>query len=229
MRLASNTVHVRDSSGLGTMQSTILDVYESVVLSRIFDRPDPVVIDVGANIGQFTNAVKLFYPGARIVAFEPDPDVFLDLQTNTARLGSIDVRNIALGARSGVQTFNRNVLSGMSSFRPVEDPRRLRGTIEVVVEPLDEVIDESVSPDLVKIDVEGYELETLQGATKTLRRTRFLLIELSLNRPSGITNLEVIRALADIAPGARIVRFGRPLGDPVRPEGQDALIDLNSF
>jgi FkbM family methyltransferase len=218
---------IRDLGGLGTLQSTILDVCETFGQADILGRPDPLIIDVGANIGQFTNAVKLLYPMARVIAFEPDPEVFEDLRTNTASLDLVELHNVALGAQSTVLPFHRHVVSGASTFREIADPVFLRSTLDVAVERMDDIVAEDISPDLVKIDVEGYELETVRGAIETSRRARFLLLELSLGRPSGANNLRVIRVIADILPAARVVRFGRPLGDPSRPDCQDVLIALN--
>ena len=80
--------------------------------------------------------------------------------------------------------------------------------------------------DLVKIDVEGFEIEVLRGATALLGRTRYLLIELSLGREDSTANLEVLRT-STTSPRARIVRMGRPLGNPNAPICQDVLIDLD--
>ena len=176
---------IRDLGGLGTMQSTILDVYEAFGAHDFFGRPDPLIVDVGANIGQFTNAMKLLFPGARVIAFEPDPEVFADLRTNTASLESVELHNMALGANSTVSTFYRHELSGMSTLAEPQEPLRIRATLDVSVERMDDVVAEAVFPDLVKIDVEGYELETIRGAAKTIQRARFLLLELSLDRPAG--------------------------------------------
>ena len=123
IRLANNAVLIRDLSGLGTLQSTILDVYETLILANLFSRPNPVIVDVGANIGQFTNAVKLFYPDARVIAFEPDPEVFADLETNTAGLSNVTLHNEALGSEAGMLLFHRRVLSGMSSFLELSGAR----------------------------------------------------------------------------------------------------------
>lgn len=217
---------IRDVAGLGTMQSTILDAFETLGTSDILGRADPVIVDVGANIGQFTNAIKLLYPRARIIAFEPDPEVFADLRTNTTSLRMVELHNVALGAQYGTLPFHRHELSGMSTLAAIQDPSRIRRTLDVAVERMDDIVAESVFPDLIKIDVEGFELETIQGATRTLQRARFLLLELSLGRPSGVNNLQVIRAITDSVPSARAIRFGRPLGDPSCPDGQDILFAL---
>jgi FkbM family methyltransferase len=226
MQVGPMSMVIRDVSGLGTLQSTVLDTNDSFGSVDILGRQDPIVVDVGANVGQFTNAIKLLYPGARVIAFEPDPDVFQDLRLNTATLGQIELHNVALGAEFATLLFHRHLLSGMSSFTPIAEASLLKGSLALEVKRMDDVISDDIAPDLVKIDVEGHELETVRGASSTLSRTRFLLIEIGLNRQSGRNNLQLLRAIAEIAPEAHVLKFGRPLGDAARPDCQDVLIEM---
>ena len=227
LRLRANAMVIRDFAALGTLQSAILDVRDTLVATEIFDRPDPLIIDVGANIGQFTNAVKLFLPGARVIAFEPDPEVFRDLEINTSRMPDVELHNVAIGERSETLPFRRLALSVMSTFSEVFEPSDVRGVVELPLQRLDDEIGKHLLPDLVKIDVEGYEWQALQGAVETLRRARYLLIEVSLGRQlSGESNLRVLRSVVDIVPSARAVKFGRPLGEEALPYCQDILVAL---
>jgi FkbM family methyltransferase len=228
LRLGNNSILIRDFTALGTLQSSIVDVHETIVTTAVFDRRDPMVIDVGANIGQFTNALKLFYPGAHIIAFEPDPAVFKDLAMNTAKLSNIELYNFAIGEKSTTRPFHRHSLSVMSTFTEITGPH-LVGKIDLPVKRLDEVIARDVFPDLVKIDVEGSELQALQGAVDVIKRSRFLLVELSLGRAySGGDGLQVLETILKIDSGARAVKFGRPLGNRSRPDCQDVLIELST-
>jgi len=215
---------LRDISGLGTLQSNIVDVHDQIVSTGILG-PRPVVIDVGANIGQFVNAVKLFHPDARVTCFEPDPRSFADLVINTAHLDEVRGHNVGLGAEAAVRPFFRHQVSVVSSFSEMAEHRD--GTQEVLhleVRRLDEMVPGDVQPDLVKIDVEGFEREVLAGGWNTLRRSRFLLIELSLHRHDGRQNLKLLQEIAEHLPEASLLRFGRPLGDARRPDCQDVLI-----
>jgi len=217
---------LRDISGLGTLQSSIVDTYNEVVMADILPE-EPLVIDVGANIGQFVNAAKLFFPRARVVCFEPDPETFLDLRRNTAGLPRVEVHNVGLGERDETITYYRQKLSAMSSFsRGADLVADRRGAIALRVVRLDDLVDRSTCPDLVKVDVEGFERKVLEGGWETIKRSRYLLIELSLTRSEGVENLELLRDVADHVPGASILRFGRPLGEKNRPTCQDVLIAL---
>jgi FkbM family methyltransferase len=217
---------IRDISGFGTLQSSIIDFFDDVVSSGILG-PASFIVDVGANVGQFCNAAKLFFPQAHIVSFEPDPQTYADLQVNTHELRDVELHNIGLGDRDDVLTFYRHELSVMSSFSAqADDMAHHHGSTELPVRRLDAVLDPDDRPDLLKIDVEGFERQVLQGAWETVLRSRYVLIELSLGRADGAANLQLLRDIVEHAPNAAIIRFGRPLGGTHRPVCQDVLISM---
>jgi FkbM family methyltransferase len=215
---------IRSISGFGTLQSSIVDFFDDVVSPGVLG-PAPLIVDVGANVGQFANAAKLFFPAAHVVSFEPDPDTCADLRVNTHVLRDVELHNIGLGDRDDVLRFYRHELSVMSSFSAqADDVARRRGSTELPVRRLDAVLDSGDRPDLLKIDVEGFERQVLEGAWETVSRSRYVLIELSLGRPDGAGNLQLLRDIVAHVPSAAIVRFGRPLGGTRRPMCQDVLI-----
>jgi FkbM family methyltransferase len=226
--LGSLRMTFSDVSGLGTFQSNIVDVFNEIVQTELITRRDPFVIDVGANIGQFTNAIKLFFPAARVIAFEPDPDVFAALERNTARLGGVAMHNFALGGTTSTLPFHRHRLSTMSSFSPLDNSEDLVDVLNVPVRRLDDVLGDTDQPDLVKVDAEASEVEVLAGATATLQRAAFLVVEVSLGTTSGRYNLEVFEVIRRACPEAHILRYGRQLGDPKRPQCQDVVLALRA-
>jgi FkbM family methyltransferase len=220
------SLQIRNISGIGTLQSSIVDFFDDVVSSDLLGST-PLIVDVGANVGQFANAAKLFFPEARVISFEPDPETYADLQVNTHGLRDVELHNIGLGDRDGVLTFYRHELSVMSSFSDdAADTANHRGSKQLPVCRLDAVLKSDDRPDLLKIDVEGFERQVLQGAWETVSRCRYVLIEVSLGRSGGAGNLQLLRDIVEHAPNAAIIKFGRPLGGTYRPMCQDVLISV---
>ena len=141
------------------------------------------LIDGGANIGQFARATTELFPEARIVAVEARPDAAARLRANLADRAQVTVLPSALGNHSGTLTFYRTPHPPDASALP---PRSTPDTpepeqIEVPVERLDAVLagEPLEPPVLLKLDLQGSELEALKGAPETLRRCTYVLLELS--------------------------------------------------
>ena len=134
-----------------------------------------VAIDVGANYGFFS--YYLARMGKSVEAFEPLPGCARTI--SAYRSPRIRVHNVALSSVPGALRLFTPIIDGVpypanSSFTPVPGPHE---STEVPVRTLDEYVFEDVC--LVKIDVEGHELEVLKGAAQTLRRERpVILVEI---------------------------------------------------
>lgn len=110
----------------------LLQFYDDIFEKRVYTkngitlRPGDCVFDVGANIGMFTVFVAHHYPGTRIFAFEPVPQLFEILSHNAAwSEAEVILLNTALSDHEGTAelTFYPNT-SGMSSFYPNEEEER---------------------------------------------------------------------------------------------------------
>jgi len=220
-------ITVETISDLGTLQSSLVDAAWTLGdLTQLTGSSRPFVIDVGANIGQFACAVKLLSPDAEVLCFEPDPEVAARLKHNVSGLSDVEVKAAALGPVSGTATLYRHHLSVMSTLVRglVSDSTE---KIDVPLLALDEVIEDDRRVDLLKVDVEGAELDVLRGAVKTLQRTHFLLVEVGLARDEHGATLELLSFVKQLVPSARVVKFGRPLGPKDRPTCQDVLMELH--
>jgi FkbM family methyltransferase len=142
------------------------------------------VLDLGAYSGIYSIAAAA--AGKSVVAFEPNSETFKLLERNVKLnnfMEKIEVRNFALGAEPGildlaVETF-RNYSSGsrVVSKQSSVDESVWRILQSTEVKRLDDVIG-SHQVDLMKIDVEGFELDVLNGALNTLTNNRIqVLIE----------------------------------------------------
>ncbi len=180
------------------------------------------IIDVGANVGQFAVACAKIFPGVAVHSFEPLPHCLKQLGRNVARLG-VRVYPVALGEHAGEATIHVNSHSHSSSILSLGDRHRQAfpdareiQAIRVPVSTLDREL-ESVSlenPVLLKLDVQGYEPQVLNGATETLKRVDYVILEASF-RPlyeGEKVFIEIARMMED-----RGFEFLRPvawLSDP---------------
>lgn len=137
----------------------------------------PIVVDVGANIGRFTEEVIHRWPDARVICFEPQP-------TAAALItGLAEVRNIALGdKRETLKLFCNPGGTDMSASLHQESVGIGDWTdgIDVPVERLDE--QRLTRIDLLKIDAEGNELEVMLGAGCLLHPNYTRVIQWEVNR-----------------------------------------------
>jgi FkbM family methyltransferase len=222
------SVEVVDTFDVGTLVASIVDVGR---LTRdVKPRSDcPVVVDVGANIGQFCVATKLFWPSAEVTSFEPDPQIYERLRANTAKLRNVSVLNVGLAQKEGLLQWHAHKRSVLSSFRPrsVTAAGAYLGDYQMLeVKTLDGAALSLGDVDLLKIDVEGYEYEVLAGATESLQRTRWLLVEMTLAQDDGPSNLQLLDVIHQASPRARIVGVGRSYGTERVAVCVDVLIDL---
>jgi FkbM family methyltransferase len=149
-----------------------------------------VVVDVGANIGNLAIAASIAVgPEGAVYAIEGHPRTFRYLEGNIRlnRAGNIRSYNAAIGARDGVAVL---------SDKHCDDQNAIIGAGPGVVVPirrLDSLL-QLGNIDLLKIDVEGYELFVLQGAEKILEGTECIYCELSEDnfRNHGYTSRDVI-------------------------------------
>jgi FkbM family methyltransferase len=143
-------------------------------------RPGSVFFDIGANIGFFTLlGARLVGPSGIVVAFEPHPE-------NSERLR----RNIELNLFSNVVVVQQAVSdtsgdrlldsrhAATASIVSSDDARRVEGLLRVEATSVDDYVDgrPDLTPDVVKIDAEGHEIEIVRGMQTTLERSGPVLI-----------------------------------------------------
>lgn len=149
------------------------------------ERPH-VVFDVGAHEGWFLHSWKDWCPQAEIHAFEPAVEAYERSIELYGGDPSLHFNNVAVARTAGL--LDLNVMEGSrvsSSFlAPVEKTWKeidyhtgaiTRRPVGVIA--LDDYARDIASIYLIKIDVQGFELEVLEGATKTLARTDYVFVE----------------------------------------------------
>ncbi len=130
---------------------------------------DAVFVDVGANIGYFTKlASRLVGTTGRVFAFEPMPAALRLLRMNTSQLPNVTVLPLALSDMKGTATFYVRKKGDMSSLSHDSGAK----PVPVAVGTLDESLAGQPRIDVIKIDVEGNELEVLHGGRAIIERHR---------------------------------------------------------
>ena len=137
--------------------------------------PGMTVVDVGANVGMLSLALARSVGAlGKVYAFEAEPD-YQDLLAKSFALNGVpwvELRRQAAGRASGTATFNISPIAGHSSLYALPDEEAQAGrqlTVDVV--SLDEALAEVSQVDLVKIDVEGAELDVLAGMERLMARS----------------------------------------------------------
>jgi FkbM family methyltransferase len=144
--------------------------YEPEVVSVIakFVKEGDFAIDAGANLGFFTLILSAMVGKSGLVmAFEPDPTAFAELNKNVAanNLSNVVCSDTALFNEDGEREFWLHPVSGYSSFGRYDES----SSVKVQTRKLDSILHGFSTPRFLKLDCEGAEFGILQGAEKTLR------------------------------------------------------------
>jgi len=141
-------------------------------------KPGDTVLDVGANIGWFSLLfAQCVGKSGSVLAYEPMPAIASKLKRNLElnQADNVSVSNLALSDHSGIARFyaGHESNTGTSSLR---EPNNSAGSIEVQLAPFDTIFEDRSKVTLVKIDVEGAELQVLRGMEKLLRIAQPILL-----------------------------------------------------
>ena len=146
------------------------------------------VIDVGANKGQFSLMLNALHPDTPIHAFEPLAEAADVFQQLFAAVPAVRLHQFAAGAQDGIAEIHLSGSLDSSSLLPISalQDRVFPGTAAVAtrtirVRPIDQVLADwvPVQPLLIKLDVQGYELEALRGMPALLDQAAYIYLELS--------------------------------------------------
>jgi len=150
--------------------------------------PGDVVIDVGANIGQYTRRMaECVGDRGSVIAFEPMQQTFRLLTANVGDLAHVTLLKLAASNVAREVSMDLPVFdSGLANYYRASISEQ--GTYRVRAVPLDSLALNRLS--LMKIDAEGHELEVLQGAQGMLTRFRpRLIVEASLPAESFLRDM----------------------------------------
>ncbi|MEQ8511175.1 MAG: FkbM family methyltransferase [Algiphilus sp.] len=172
------------------------------------------VIDIGANKGQFAVFAQRRWPGARLICFEPLPGPRSRLYAVTG--GCAEIHACALGEGDSEASMHLASRVDSSSLLPLGDTQKRlfamdeTGQVTVPMRRLDAVLDgqDLVGPTLLKIDVQGFEYETLKGAVALLDFINVIYVEASyVELYAGQKLANDVAALLEVAGFTETGRF----------------------
>ena len=159
------------------------------VLPRLLDKEQPVILDVGANVGRYSKALYSAFPKAQIVAFEPVPRTFEVLRTTLATT-TVKCCSIGLSDAEGdaiVYDYDQVDGSEHASLFPgvLKDLHRAE-TIKETNVPLITLdayccAASILAIDFLKIDTEGNELNVLKGSRAMIQKNAIRAIQFEFN------------------------------------------------
>lgn len=147
-----------------------------------------VVYDIGASVGYVSTCLAKVSKVRQVYAFEPIRSVFETLKTRTAAYPHITCFQIALGDSAGSAEIHLNkslTSSSLLKLLPTHGKEfpwtQELGTESIPIARLDDFAREQalLPADIIKVDVQGFELHVLAGAKQCLAQAKYCILELS--------------------------------------------------
>ncbi|WP_434782191.1 FkbM family methyltransferase [Ferrovum myxofaciens] len=162
-------------------------VMAGVEHKAVLNRPLSTVVDIGANRGQFALAARAI-AGAKVVSFEPLPQVAMLFSKIFASDEAVKLHVAAIGERVERKPIHLSARDDSSSLLEIGEAQsnffpgtHEIGTLEIEVGPLDKFLTEGeiVRPAMLKLDVQGYELQALAGCKSLIGNFDYVYCECS--------------------------------------------------
>lgn len=157
-------------------------------ISRLIDRSDPVIVDGGAHVGQTVRQFQSMFDEPTIHAVEANPLLCERIRKQNSKNENVYVHEYALGKENTTVDLNINTDEATSSVLQATDENKSRHgnrvqtqkTVCVEQTRLDSLLPNS--PDILKLDLQGYELPALRGATDYLADIELITTEIQFMR-----------------------------------------------
>ena len=131
--------------------------------------PGAVAVDAGANIGMYSRFLaRCVGPAGAVYSFEPAPENFSRLRAATWRFSNVHVSQAAVGERSGPSELYVSETLNVDHCTYATD-RDSRRAVSIGIVALDDYFKPGQRVDLIKMDIQGYELHALRGAQRVLQ------------------------------------------------------------
>lgn len=161
---------------------------DMVYLYELLQKEPKVIIDCGANIGFVTHQFRSKFPNAKVFSFEPNPSVFKKLEKHYRADPTITCLNLGVADVKGELTFHVNKNTGTSSFLPPTQYHKDNLASSKIVPKkvpvihLQEIMDqyEIEHIDILKLDIEGYEVKAMEGIDDITNSVSIIFTEVNL-------------------------------------------------
>ena len=161
------------------------DIYYTLSRKGILN---PIIFDIGSNVGDTISAFRTFYPKSTIHCFEPQFKCFEQLNSRFKGDRNLKINKIALGSSKELVKFGENVMDVNSSFFELdtEGQGHVINRIEIEVDTIENYCSENDIEriNMLKIDTQGYDLEVLKGASLLIKGKKIdcILVELIFSK-----------------------------------------------
>ena len=172
MRLDGREIAVVDGPSAASMAHHIFGPPQALRFRA--DSSNPLIYDCGANVGISVLFWKSLYPHSRVVAFEPDPWAFACLRDNTKCFPDIELHQTAVWSLNGTMIFTCDGADG-GSLAIYKQTENASMTASVATIRLRDILTEPI--DLLKMDIEGAEVDVLLDCADRLHLVKRLFVE----------------------------------------------------
>tara|TARA_R110000796_G_scaffold174572_2_gene291525 strand:+ start:3608 stop:4204 length:597 start_codon:yes stop_codon:yes gene_type:complete len=128
-----------------------------------------LILDIGANIGNHSIQFKHHFPNISIWAFEPYPENYNLLKTNTNRYNDVHCFNMGVGSNNSMVHFSDGHEQNSGTVKIVENSNTTNLVISLDTIKLPEKVK------MIKIDIEGHELSAFEGMKNLLIKDKPLI------------------------------------------------------
>jgi FkbM family methyltransferase len=186
LRLRSFKIWLNDNNVLGSADvfQEIFEEKHHTKLKSFLGKKDKVIVDLGANEGLYVLKMKENSPNAKIIAVEPNPEAFRILKKNveTNNLSDVMLVNSAVSSKNGKVNFEiikgSTEVGALKLYEKFENRGEIRkiSVTSITLEKLFNMFNLN-KIDLLKMDVEGTELEILKSAESILPKIKKVVVE----------------------------------------------------
>lgn len=174
-----------------------------------YDIKPRLIMDVGANLGGVSRAALSTFPEARLICLEPVSSTAQILKENLRDFSDrVELHELALSSKNGKRKINLTPFHGANSlesqtqlYNAAHPQLQEEGSELINLITLDQFYRTFVKRkiDILKIDVEGHEMEVLQGGGATLKNNvEFIIIEVSFYRDKDLRNQKFIQLFSKL-------------------------------